>query len=82
MLEDDLVTSRYFLKYMNEALNHYAHDERVASVHGYVYPVNDPLPETFFLRGADCWGWATWRRGWECFNADGQYLLDELKRQK
>lgn len=82
VLEDDLVTSPYFLKYMNEALSKYADDDRVISIHGYVYPVNQSLPETFFLRGADCWGWATWRRGWALFNPDGQYLLNELKRRK
>jgi glycosyltransferase involved in cell wall biosynthesis len=82
VLEDDLVTSPYFLSYMNEALEKYAEDDRVVSIHGYIYPVNQSLPETFFLRGADCWGWATWRRGWANFNPDGQHLLDELKRRK
>ena len=82
VLEDDMVTSPYFLTYMNEALEKYADDERVVSIHGYVYPVALPLPEAFFLPGADCWGWATWSRGWACFNSDGQFLLDELKRRK
>jgi putative methyltransferase (TIGR04325 family) len=81
VLEDDLETSPHFLRYMNEALDRFAEEERVISVHGYVYPVHKPLPEAFFLRGADCWGWATWRRGWAHFNPDGQFLLDELKRQ-
>jgi glycosyltransferase involved in cell wall biosynthesis len=82
VLEDDLVTSPWFLKYMNDALNVYEHDERVISVHGYIYPVDEPLPETFFLRGADCWGWATWRRGWELFEPNGAKLLAELRQQK
>jgi hypothetical protein len=47
-----------------------------------VYPTRHQLPETFFLRGADCWGWATWKRGWEFFNRDGQFLLSELKGRK
>ena len=81
VLEDDLETSPHFLRYMNEALDRYEDDSRVISVHGYVYPTEEMLPETFFLRGADCWGWATWRSGWAYFNPDGQYLLDELKRQ-
>lgn len=81
VVEDDLVTSPYFLSYMNEALERYEDDERVASIHGYVYPVQTPLPETFFLRGADCWGWATWRRGWALFDADGTRLLAELRRR-
>ena len=81
VLEDDLVTSPHFLTYMNEALEKYSNDDRVASIHGYVWPCSQPLPETFFLPGADCWGWATWRRGWDNFNSNGQYLLDELKRR-
>lgn len=82
VLEDDMVTSPHFLAYMNAALDRYADDDRVISIHGYVYPSPRPLPEAFFLRGADCWGWATWRRGWATFNSDGQFLLDELKRRK
>lgn len=80
VLEDDMVTSPHFLSYMNEALDKYVNDERVISLHGYVYPVKEELPEAFFLPGADCWGWATWRRGWYYFNPNGQALLDELKR--
>jgi hypothetical protein len=81
VLEDDLETSPHFLRYMNEALDLFEEEELVISVHGYVYPVNKALPEAFCLRGADCWGWATWRRGWVHFNPDGQFLLDELRRQ-
>lgn len=81
VLEDDIVTSPYFLDYMNDALERFADDDRIISVHGYVYPVRQALPEAFFLRGADCWGWATWRRGWALFNPNGQALLDELKRR-
>jgi len=81
VLEDDMVVSPYFLEYMNEALEQFVDDDRVISVHGYVYPVKIELPEAFFLTGADCWGWATWRRGWALFNSEGQYLLDELVRR-
>lgn len=82
VLEDDLVTSLYFLKYMNDGLEKYRDEHKVISIHGYIYPVEKALPETFFLKGADCWGWATWKRGWNVFEQDGQKLLDELKRRK
>ena len=81
VLEDDLVTSPYFLKFMNEALDIYEDESQVISIHGYIYPING-LPETFFIKGADCWGWATWKRGWDIFEADGQKLLNELKKRK
>lgn len=79
VVEDDLVTSPHFLRYMNDALREYRGDDRVISAHGYLYPVPDPMPETFFIRGADCWGWATWRRGWALFNPDGSALLAQLR---
>jgi len=82
VLEDDMVTSRYFLTFMNEALDRFANDDRVISIHGYMYQVKTELPEAFFLQGADCWGWATWRRGWTLFNPDGPFLLNELKNRK
>lgn len=82
VIEDDIVTSPFFLRYMNEALELYERDERVASVHGYIYPVMRPLPETFFLRGADCWGWATWRSRWQLFNPDGRLLLSQLEERR
>lgn len=77
VLEDDLVTSPYFLKFMNDGLCVYEHLDDVASIHGYVYPI-DGLPETFFLRGADCWGWGTWKDRWTLFESDGTKLMAEL----
>jgi hypothetical protein len=82
VIEDDLVTSPFFLNYMNDALDLYNNNDAVASIHGYVYPISAPLPETFFLRGADCWGWATWKRAWDHFEVDGKFLLSRLKELK
>ena len=81
VLEDDVVTSSCFLKYMNDGLDMYSHNEQVISIHGYIYPTDERLPETFFLRGADCWGWATWQRGWDIFEHDGRLLLQQLRQR-
>ena len=78
VVEDDLLTSQYFLTYMNDALSFYENNNEVISIHGYVYPVAEQLPDTFFIKGADCWGWATWKRGWSLFERDGTKLLNEL----
>jgi hypothetical protein len=82
VLEDDLVVTSHFLAYMNQGLLIYADEPRVASIHAYCYPVLEPLPDTFFLRGADCWGWATWARAWKHFEPNGQKLLNALRSQK
>jgi hypothetical protein len=63
---------------MNQGLSMYASDENVICIHGYIYPVKAQLPQSFFVRGAHCWGWATWKRGWDLYEEDGQVLLDEL----
>jgi GT2 family glycosyltransferase len=81
VLEDDLVTSPYFLTYMNEALELYKNNEKVISIHGYTYPTKKELPETFFIKGADCWGWATWKRGWDKFNIDAEKLYNEIEQK-
>lgn len=82
VMEDDLVSSPHFLRYMNDGLDTYAECESVASIHGYIYPLAEPLEcETFFLKGADCWGWATWARAWRFFEPDGKKLLAGLKQR-
>lgn len=83
VLEDDLITSPYFLHYMNEALNHYADDEAVGCVSAYMYPVKVPagMPDTLLLPFPMSWGWATWSRAWQLFNPDGRKLVQALEER-
>lgn len=69
VLEDDLITSPYFLDYMNSALDLYEEDSRVMQVSGYMFPVKNYRPdEVFFLPFTTSWGWGTWDRAWNCFD--------------
>ena len=79
VVEDDLVTSPYFLDFINRGLERYQNEKDVASIHGFVLPFTNPISEPFFMKGADCWGWGTWSNRWELFNPDGQVLLEELR---
>jgi len=81
VLEDDIVTSKHFLKYMNDALEVYEDEKIVGNICGYVYPVRQELPETFFLKFFSCWGWATWKDRWRFFEKDGKRLLLEIKKR-
>lgn len=79
VLEDDLVTSPYFLDFMNRALDTYQDDEKVMHISGYMFPINNAdMPETFFLRTASCWGWATWDRAWRHFEKNPKQLFSEF----
>ncbi len=79
VLEDDLETSPGFLKYMNDALTLYEHDDEVMHISAYMYPHKEELPETFFFNVPLCWGWATWNSAWKHFNSDPLHLFNELK---
>lgn len=78
VLEDDLVVSPFFLRYMNDALIKYEADESVICIHGYRYPIFRNQPKSYMLKGADCWGWGTWRRAWPDLNISTELLLNEL----
>lgn len=81
VLEDDILTSPYFLDYMLEGLETYASDSRVASIHGYSLPFKSKVPSIFFLRGADCWGWATWKDRWSLFRSDAVNMVREISER-
>lgn len=78
VVEDDMLVSPAFLRFMNDALETYAGEERVACVSGSSFAVPGALPETFLLPGAHCWAWATWRRAWEPARFDPAHLLREV----
>ncbi len=84
VLEDNLVPSIGFLKYMNESLNLYENDLNVGCIHAWNYHFENIKYQesTFFLKGADCWGWSTWKRSWDLFCEDSNYLLDEIIKNK
>lgn len=71
VLEDDLITSPFFLNYMNCALDYYENRKGVFSISGYCLPPNKlKIPESYkydvfvSLRNSS-WGWATWADRWE-----------------
>lgn len=77
VLEDDIVVSPHFLRYMNEALGVYADEARVMHISAYLLPISPRgLPETLFYRVSSCWGWATWQRAWQHYERD----VDALDR--
>ncbi len=79
VLEDDIVTSKWFLKYMNDALKIYKNEPRVMEISGYQPAIDkEDLSETFFLHFGDCWGWATWARAWAFFERNPEQLMQEF----
>lgn len=82
VLEDDLITSPFFLKYMNDALELYAETSQVMHISGYVYPIDYMPGDTFFFRVPMCWGWATWDRSWRHFWKSPDIMLKFTKKMR
>ena len=79
-LEDDVVTSIGFLRFMNDALETYKDEEKVMHISAYMYPHKGRLPETFFFPvpypGG---GWATWARAWKYYDDDTESVYNQWK---
>lgn len=82
VVEDDLILSPYFLKFMNDGLEKYEDDDRVSAVSAYLNPIDCTAPTTFFLRYFACWGWAVWKRSWDILNKDAKDLLRQMRWKK
>jgi hypothetical protein len=84
ILEDDLELSPFFLNYMNDALNLYATSENVASISGYMYPIEPKKFSNnfFFLKLIESWGWGTWKRAWNIFENDSLQLKKKIDEKQ
>ncbi len=83
VVEDDIVTSTHFLRYLNESLDLYERDDDVICINSFCMIKDAPIKEhTYFLYGADCQGWATWKRGWDLLNLDAKELQGVLRNDK
>lgn len=84
VLEDDLLTSPYFLKYMNEALERYDSRKAVFTICANRPPLNkiqiteDYEYDVFVSQRPMSTGWATWADRWEQVNWTMGYLSSLL----
>lgn len=79
VLEDDIVTGKSFLTFMNQALEAYQSDKDIFSICGY-NPVNRKVPQlpgdSFTYDAFRSWGWATWADRFELFDPDETTVWD------
>lgn len=67
VMEDDLLTSRSFLDFVNSSLTTYEQRPDVFSVTGYNYPLQIPptyREDAYLSYRSSSWGWGTWRDRW------------------
>ena len=81
VLEDDCLPHPSFFPFCTELLAKYRDDERVMHIAGSTYRAGEiDTPYSYFFSVMNgCWGWATWRRAWQYFDASAT-LWPELKQ--
>jgi hypothetical protein len=90
-LEDDLITSSYFLKYMNDGLNFYESFNNVFTISGFSHnsrlmKISKDYPyDVYFTFRNSSYGWGTWRDRWEKADwglTDFNEFISDKKKQK
>ena len=81
VLEDDIVTSKGFLRYMNEALDLYENEPKVMQISGFMVPSKVGLEQTGLFRCPASWGWATWNSSWKYYNHNTSELVSKITKE-
>jgi hypothetical protein len=72
ILEDDCIPHPDFLRFCSELLAIYRDDQRIFQVSGFNAIPSSSIQHDehpyFFSEYGSIWGWATWRRAWNCFD--------------
>ena len=70
ILEDDCLPNPTFFKYCEILLNKYKNESQIMHISGSNLNLVDPSFEDsiLFSKVSFIWGWATWRRAWDCYN--------------
>ncbi len=91
VLEDDLVTSPYFLWFMNKGLEFYHDNYEIMSISGYTLPpACMKFPKNFtddiYLNYRNSsWGWATWADRWDLVDweiKDFHQFINDTEQKK
>lgn len=83
VLEDDIVVSSVFLRFMNDALDYFRDEPEVWHIAAHTI-VNDPsrVNDVFLWRYMNCWGWATWKDRWSHFEKDPAALIADFSQDQ
>jgi hypothetical protein len=88
VLEDDILVSRSFLRYANDALEAYKSNDSILAINSFIYGGQSISADnsSTFLPFTHPWGWATWDRAWRRFDPTaaraGEVLNNPLSRRK
>jgi len=83
ILEDDCLPSNSFFLFCEKMLDKYENSTEVYVVSGSNFQNNNKIgnADYYFSKYAHCWGWATWKRAWLCYD-NSMKFWEKLKKSK
>ena len=86
VIEDDLVSSPNFLRFMNDTLSFYKTEQKIFSITGFSIPILTKSEyDIYFTKRSSSWGWATWKDRWDVIDwsiSDYEQFNKDLKQKK
>lgn len=82
ILEDDIITSKFFLRYMNQSLIYFKDKKKIWHITGHSHFIINNGNDIFFSSYMNCWGWATWQDRWKHLDLDVKKAYISLKTNK
>ncbi len=85
ILEDDLIIGKYFLNYMNLALEKYKEEKNMWHINGYSYQQINNSYGSSISTYVSPWGWGTWKDRWEIFineDFDKKNFISQLEDEE
>ena len=67
VIEDDIITHPFFLRYVNEALCLYENDKRIQMIGGFSFKIRKPFwynKDVMLVPRCCSWGWGIWENRW------------------
>jgi len=84
VLENDIITSKYFLKFMNNSLDFIKDKKKIWHVGAWNYPIRVNSKDKNKVILSDlmfCWGWGTHKKNWKNLNLNSKFLIDKFNEE-
>lgn len=87
VVEDDIITHPFFLRFMNDCLETYQDRNDIFMIGGYNINIRIPKnynEDVYVVHRSCTWGWATWKDRWKCADwcvSDYQSLVNNTSLQ-
>ncbi|MCL2334147.1 MAG: hypothetical protein FWC52_05105 [Candidatus Methanoplasma sp.] len=81
VVEDDVVTSKDFLRFMNDCLNYYEKDPSVFTVCGYspdVPEIRAMDKDVYIIQRVCPWGWGIWKDRWDSYDPEIRTYIQNI----